>query len=692
MLCIINKVGYLFEMGIQNLFKQIYILIYINIYLVVLIMKKIYVILVFFLFIITIFLPTLNGDKSIQEKIICVDDSLFFNDTCKILFIGSSYFNFNSLPVLFESLSLSFGKDVYIDHHGSNGLYLDDHASRSDTESKINEQDWDYIILQGVGTNTAYPDYYTGHPLYPALEILRDKINQNCESTKIVYCMPWAFEDGMTWYQDWTDTYADMQEKIFDTTLQYSNDIGFIIAPVGWAWYSVLEEQGYPLHYLHLSDWNHPSIKGSYLMACVIFSTIFLENSIGLSYHGGLLEEEANYFQTIASNIVLDNLDLWNIDEKPMIYVDGGNNEGPWDGTSENPYLTIQEGINAANVSDKVFVCEGTYFENIAIDKTISIIGENQTKTIIDGGGRDDVVSILSDRVLFTGFTVQHSISELENGLWWKAGIRVLGSHVVIDGNIIQDNQLGIFAKQTEDITIRNNLFFNDSITFYPYDTGYSSRPELEREHFIHCVEDNFVNGKPVIYLVDRSNLQITGEVGQVILVNCTNIRIRNITVSHVDFPVLFVFCSDCGIENSKFTHNDGVCTLLNSDGNNIQANLFEDGFHGFLLDYFSENNLLVHNVFSGNQFCGVVCEESSNKNMIIENDFFDNNLRNAFIINAFRNQWSGNYWDDWIGLKYTFFQSFPKVITGSIFDSYQQIKSLFNFDPNPSMSPYGIR
>ncbi len=655
-------------------------------------MKKMYVSMVFFLFIMSLFLPTLNGDKSIQENLIHVDELLFLNDTCKILFIGSSYFNFNSLPVLFEYLALSFGKDVYIDHHGQNGLYLDDHAYRSDTESKINEQDWDYIILQGVGTNTAYPDYFTNHPVYPALEILRDKIYQNCESTKMVYCMPWAFEDGMTWYQDWTDTYGDMQDKIYDTTLNYSNDIGFMIAPVGWAWYTVLEEQGYPLHYLHLSDWNHPSIKGSYLMACVIFSTIFLESSAGLSYHGGLLEEEAIYFQTIASNTVLDNLNLWNICEKPVIYVDDGNNDGPWDGTSENPYLTIQEGINAAKVSDIVFVCDGVYYENIVINKTISIIGENKNKTIIDGCGKDDVVSIISDRVEFTGFTIQHSISELENGLWWKAGIRILGSNVVIDGNIIQDNQMGIFAKQTESLTIRNNLFFNDSITFYPYDTGYSTRPELRRDHFIHCIENNFVNGKPVVYLVDRSNFQINREVGQVILVNCTNIWIRNITVSHVDFPVLFVFCRDCSIENSSFTHNDGVCTLLNSDGNIIRANLFEDGFHGFLLDYYSKNNLLVNNVFSGNQFCGVVCEESSNKNIIIENDFIDNNLRNAFIINAFRNQWIGNYWDDWIGLQYTLFQSFPKVISGSIFDSHQQITSLFNFDLNPSLNPYEIR
>ena len=81
--------------------------------------------------------------------------------------------------------------------------------------------------------------------------------------------MAWAFEDGMTWYQDWTDTYEDMQLKIYDTVLEYAEEIGFMIAPVGWSWYKVLEELDYPLHYLHMGDWNHPSLKGSYLMACM---------------------------------------------------------------------------------------------------------------------------------------------------------------------------------------------------------------------------------------------------------------------------------------------------------------------------------------------------------------------------------------------------------------------------------------
>ena len=235
--------------------------------------------------------------------------------TYDILFIGSSYFNFNNMPGILEGLIDSDNKTVNIHTAIQDGLYLADHASSATTELKINEMDWDFVFLQGVGRLVAYPDSFPAdHPVYPALEILNNKILTNCASTKVVFCLPWAYEDGMAWAAGWTDEYEDMQKKIYDNTLVYSDSIGFIISPVGWAWNTVLEEQNYPLHYLHLSDWNHPSLKGSYLMARVIFSTIFQESTVGIDYSAGISEEEASYFQSVGSSIVLDSLELWKID------------------------------------------------------------------------------------------------------------------------------------------------------------------------------------------------------------------------------------------------------------------------------------------------------------------------------------------------------------------------------------------
>ncbi|PLX23432.1 MAG: hypothetical protein C0599_04530 [Salinivirgaceae bacterium] len=234
------------------------------------------------------------------------------DDTVDILFIGSSYFGYHNLPGIFDSLSSAAGYNVRLDSHIPGGWYLDDHATDPETDSLINERNWDYVILQGVGSLMAYPNVYTSHPVYPAIDTLKGKILSNCSSTEIIYCLPWAFEDGMTWL-GWDDTYADMQELIYETTLSYCNDLEISIAPVGWAWYEVLDSLNYPLHYLHLSDWNHPSVRGSYLMGCVVYVSVFMESIENNPYYFGLAEQEALGFQQVASDIVLNDLVLWNL-------------------------------------------------------------------------------------------------------------------------------------------------------------------------------------------------------------------------------------------------------------------------------------------------------------------------------------------------------------------------------------------
>jgi len=233
-------------------------------------------------------------------------------DSCKILFIGNSYFKYNNLPNLFKNISDSLGQPVLLGQQIVGGTNLSYHADNDLTEQKINETSWDYVVLMPTPTTTAYPTVFTKQPVYPPLITLKRKIHENCESTRIILCMPWAFEDGMIWLSGWTDEYPEMQAKIYNNTIQIADSLNLIIAPVGWAWNAVLEERDYPLHYLHLSDWSHPSMSGSYLMACVVYSTIFRENTENCKYVSILLLDESAYFQTIASNTVLNDLDLWN--------------------------------------------------------------------------------------------------------------------------------------------------------------------------------------------------------------------------------------------------------------------------------------------------------------------------------------------------------------------------------------------
>ena len=49
------------------------------------------------------------------------------------------------------------------------------------------------------------------------------------------------------------------------------------------------------------------------LMACLLYATIFQEELKDIQFYGGLPEDEAKYFQASDSEIILKNLETWNI-------------------------------------------------------------------------------------------------------------------------------------------------------------------------------------------------------------------------------------------------------------------------------------------------------------------------------------------------------------------------------------------
>ena len=116
-------------------------------------------------------------------------------------------------------------------------------------------------------------------------------------------------------------------------------------------------------------------------------------------------------------------------------------------------YPTIQEAINNAGEGDTVYVRAGTYYENLIINKTVSLFGENKSTTIIVGNGTDSVIwSVASPtwpHFVVSGFTIRNG----GLGIW-------CGNNAEIKDNIISHNNIGI-EMMYDNIVIQNMIHNN---------------------------------------------------------------------------------------------------------------------------------------------------------------------------------------------------------------------------------------
>ena len=144
-------------------------------------------------------------------------------------------------------------------------------------------------------------------------------------------------------------------------------------------------------------------------------------------------------------------------------------------------YSTIQGAIDNSKKDDTIYVRNGTYYENIIIDKSIKIIGEDKDTTIIDGFRNGSVIKVLADNVFINDFTIQNSgLNKCE-----YSGIESYSSYNYYFGNILINNRVGIHILGGNNNTIIYNLILesqNDSLCIHSsFNTFYKNHIQNNR-------------------------------------------------------------------------------------------------------------------------------------------------------------------------------------------------------------------
>ncbi|MGB1248246.1 MAG: T9SS type A sorting domain-containing protein, partial [Chitinophagales bacterium] len=197
----------------------------------------------------------------------------------------------------------------------------------------------------------------------------------------------------------------------------------------------------YPAIDLYTNDGSHPSAAGSYLAACVFYSSMYRKSTIGNSYHFSLDAATALTLQTIASETVLDSLDMWRIGANDIsleltndtasctatsieLIATGMYETISWqDNSTDTFFVAMQSGVYTATVSN-VHGCEISKSTNVSLGEslldTIHITGCDSVEvfgdyyhtdtavvdTFMQGNGCDSIVVVYIEMDTTTETTI----------------------------------------------------------------------------------------------------------------------------------------------------------------------------------------------------------------------------------------------------------------------------------------------
>ena len=152
-------------------------------------------------------------------------------------------------------------------------------------------------------------------------------------------------------------------------------------------------------------------------------------------------------------------------------------------------------------------------------------------------------------------------------------------------GNNVAGNVYGISLEVSSNNRIHGNIFTNDGLCV--------------RMSYANSVENNTVNGRPLVYLEDVSDYNVQ-EAGQVILVRCHNIMVDGLSISETDIGIQLLETNSSIIAENKLANNLVSMYLWGSLNNTISGNNISDNFVGIWL-YCSSNTRIFHNNFNNN-------------------------------------------------------------------------------------------
>ncbi|WP_196214003.1 lectin like domain-containing protein [Methanolobus vulcani] len=269
-------------------------------------------------------------------------------------------------------------------------------------------------------------------------------------------------------------------------------------------------------------------------------------------------------------------------------------------------FTTISDAINAASDGDTISVEPGTYNENLHFkNDNISLIsstGNPEDVRIVSSSSSNVAIYLIADNITISGMSAVDG----------AAGIIIdSSSGCNISNCYVSGNTYGIYFYDSQDNSVfnctsyentyglrlrgsGNNMLNNSSMYNNTFNSYFDSNANI-------VGTDNLVDGKPIYYLVNSSDLVIDAisNAGLVYLLNCSNITVESLEVEN-NYYGFYLYDSDSvSIENCTSTDNRYGVYLSSSDNNTIYSCNISDIYSYGLSLIECSDNLIYNNYFN---------------------------------------------------------------------------------------------
>jgi len=334
-------------------------------------------------------------------------------------------------------------------------------------------------------------------------------------------------------------------------------------------------------------------------------------------------------------------------------------------------YNNIQDGIDYVAGGGTVYVYNGTYYENLLIDKSLNLIGNEKKLTIIDGCRNGDVIRVDTNWFNITKFSITNAGPSEFN----DAGLDTGSSFCRIEKcNFYNNGYTGVRLNYANNIDIFDcNFFDNDEHGSY---FRYSNK--------VNIVNCSFYNNPSWSMRIDH---------------NSNNIKLLNCNYFNNRVGIFFIQGANNNIViNCNFYNNSEGIVIHHGGGgphpfnNTIEKCKIYDNSNGIRLNRSKDNTILNNSIYN-NYIYGILILDNSINNFIYHNNFYNNSI-NSY--DKYSNIWDnsypggGNYWSDYPFDDHN--HGINQDIPGydRIGDEPYSISGESNKDKYPVMKPYG--